>query len=191
MSHRPKSSPIGNNRHGHFERAYPSGGQIVDCDAQRCLIIGEFKGQANGNSLCHDPRIEFSLEVQLDSFRCAELEPSYSFRRVATFNFNPENRSKPAVDESYQRGCQEKSLPLSLREEAYMWPCSQLNLSCGETVELAAYSGYTRQLAVCVRRLHDLGRSTPSVLEATQANGLAPWGQPRSYLRLEAYSFFW
>jgi len=31
------------------------------------------------------------------------------------------------------------------------------NLSSGETVELAAYSGYTRQLTVCVRRLDDLG----------------------------------
>jgi hypothetical protein len=37
-----------------------------------------------------------------------------------------------------------------------MWPCSQPNLSSGETAELAAYSGYTRQLTVRVRRLHDL-----------------------------------
>jgi hypothetical protein len=34
------------------------------------------------------------------------------------------------------------------------------------------------------------GQSTPSVLEATQANALALVGQPWSYLRLEAYSFF-
>jgi hypothetical protein len=34
------------------------------------------------------------------------------------------------------------------------------------------------------------GHSTPSVLEAAQANALAFVGQPWSYLRLKAYSFF-
>src|SRR5580704_14742580 len=60
------------------------------------------------------------------------------------------NRSK----QSYKRGCQEKILPLPLPEErgCGLHPAqSQFWRGRG----LAAYSGQTKQLAVCTRRFHD------------------------------------
>jgi hypothetical protein len=69
--------------------------------------------------------------------------------------------------------------------------CIQPNLSSGEAAGSPRIRDRPGSLAVRTRRFHDavIG-STPSVLEAAQANALALVGQPWSYLRLKAYSFF-
>jgi len=69
--------------------------------------------------------------------------------------------------------------------------CIQPNLSSGEAVgspRIPDRPGSWR--FVLVGFMTRWCGSTPSVLEATQANGVALLGQPWSYLRLKAYSFF-
>jgi hypothetical protein len=70
-----------------------------------------------------------------------------------------------------------------------MVACIQPNLSSGEAVGSRRIPD-TKQLAVCTRRF-----MTPWSFDAfgsgMQANALALAGQPRSYLRLKAYSFLW
>jgi hypothetical protein len=69
--------------------------------------------------------------------------------------------------------------------------CIQPNLSSGEAVgspRIPDRPGSWR--FVLVGFMTRWCGSTPSVLEATQANAVALLGQPWSYLRLKAYSFF-
>ena len=56
---------------------------------------------------------------------------------------------------------------------------------------VAAHSGQAKQFVVYAMGSWRDSHSTSSVLEATQAIALALVGQPWSYLRLKAYSFFW
>jgi hypothetical protein len=71
-----------------------------------------------------------------------------------------------------------------------MWIASIPSLfwrGCGP----AAYSGQTKPVGGFYSTVSRRdGGPTPSALEATQAKSLALVGQPWSYLRLEAYSFF-
>ena len=70
--------------------------------------------------------------------------------------------------------------------------CIQPNLSSGEAVGSTAYSGQTKQLAVCTRRFHDaMVVRRLRFRKLRKQNGVALIGQPWSYLRLDAYSFLW
>jgi hypothetical protein len=90
------------------------------------------------------------------------------------------------------RGDVKKEIFLSLSERrGDVVACIQPNLSSGEAVgspRIPDRPGSWR--FVLVGFMTRWCGSTPSVLEATQANGVALLGQPWSYLRLKAYSFF-
>ena len=72
-----------------------------------------------------------------------------------------------------------------------VWPCIQPNLSSGEVVGSARIPDRPSSLRFVLDGfMTPMVIRRPSVLEATQASGLAFVGQPWSYVRLEAYSFF-
>jgi hypothetical protein len=69
--------------------------------------------------------------------------------------------------------------------------CIQPDLSCGEVMCSPRIPDRPGGWRFLLDGFMTRCCSTPSVLEAMQADALALVGQPWSYLRLEAYSFLW
>ena len=83
-----------------------------------------------------------------------------------------------------------KISPVPLRERR-MEACIQPSLSSGEAVGSPRIPDRPSSFAVCTRRFHDAKVIRRlRFWKLTQADALALVGQPWSYLRLEAYSFF-
>jgi hypothetical protein len=85
----------------------------------------------------------------------------------------------------------EKLFVRPLRGAVDLAICIQPDLSSGEVLGSRRAPDRPRQTAVSTRWSHDAMVRRLRFREATQANGVAlEIGQPWSYLRLEAYSFF-